>query len=333
MLFKKKSKDKNNGDDTEDLLPPYTPVEYKWDVNTLLLGFFLCLEGVKNVLIHQKTRNKLLRDVFIFLVVSMLIYLIGYAISIPFHMLKIFKLFGYSNAGFLADRFNRIFSWIIKVYPQAILLIIRYIYPKYLDDLFFESFRGYPLPIENEKGPSGDLLIALNYSYNLSKCKPSRSYFRLLYNYWTRLFKKLSKGSIIYILISLPVVGRFILPGLLVMALNQMFPFNISLGLGVMTAVSKYVKKIVTYILFTCIFGIRTMNREVLEPFFCRVRMTPEEKIMWFKTYEPLLFGFMGGLYFLFIQPWYGPLFFAIAQGAIPTLLIEIFKYHRPNLK
>lgn len=331
MLLKNNSN--NNEENKDDVLPPYTPIEYKWDIKTLFLGFVLCLEGVKNVLIHEKTRNKLLRDIFIFLIVSMSIYIIGHVLIIPFHMIKIFKLFGFSNAGFLADRFDKIFSWIIRVYPQAILLIIRYIYPKYLDDLFFESFRGYPMTVENEKGPSPDLLIALNYSYNLSKCKPSRSYFRLLFNYWKRLFKKLAKGSVVYILISLPYVGRYILPGLLIMALNQMFPFKISCGIGILTIVSKYIKKLVTYILFTCIFGIRTMNREVLEPYFCRVRMTPQEKIVWFKTYEPLLFGFMGGFYYLFLQPWYGPLFFAIAQGAIPTLLVEIFKYHRPDLK
>lgn len=136
LSLKKKEENK------DDVLPPYTPIEYKWDIKTLFLGFVLCLEGVKNVLIHEKTRNKLLRDIFIFLIVSMSIYIIGHVLIIPFHMIKIFKLFGFSNAGFLADRFDKIFSWIIRVYPQAILLIIRYIYPKYLDDLFFESFRG-----------------------------------------------------------------------------------------------------------------------------------------------------------------------------------------------
>ncbi|OUM57763.1 hypothetical protein PIROE2DRAFT_17153 [Piromyces sp. E2] len=69
----------------EDILPPYTPIEYKWNAQTIFLGFFLGLE---------------------------------------------------------AEKFDKILSWIIRVYPQAILLIIRYIYPKYLDDLFFESFRG-----------------------------------------------------------------------------------------------------------------------------------------------------------------------------------------------
>jgi hypothetical protein len=329
MLFKRKPK----REESQDILPPYTPIEYKWNVQTLFLGFFLGLEGVKNTLIHEKTRNKLLRDIFLFLTVSLAIYVIGHLISIPFHLLKVFKLFGFSNAGFLAEKFNKILSWIIRVYPQAILLIIRYIYPKYLDDLFFESFKGYPITYEKDQIPSRELLVALNYAQRLSTCKPSRSYIKLGVNYCKRLSKKLVKGSLVYILISLPFVGKLILPGMLVMAISQIFPFNLSCVMGVLSVIFPYIKKLVTAFLFNCIFGIRTMNREVLEPYFCRVKMTPEEKIRWFKTYEPLLFGFMGLFYILFLQPWYGPLFFAIAQGAIPTLLVEIFKYHQPDLK
>ncbi|ORX45190.1 hypothetical protein BCR36DRAFT_406095 [Piromyces finnis] len=331
MLFKKKSKIEENV--LPPPPPPYTPIEYKWNIKTIFLGFFLGLEGVKNTLIHEKTRNKLLRDIFLFLSISLTIYVLGYLISIPFHLLKIFKLFGFSNAGFLAETMEKILFWIIRIYPQAILLIIRYIYPKYLDDLFFESFKGYP--IMNEKGqvPSRELLVALNYAQQLSTRKPSRSYIKLCINYVKRLSKKLVKGSIIYILISLPIIGKLILPGMLVMAISQIFPFNFSCGIGVLTAIFPYVKKLVTAFLFNCIFGIRTMNREVLEPYFCRVKMTSQEKIAWFNIYEPLLFGFMSLFYILFLQPWYGPLFFAIAQGAIPTLLVEIFKYHRPELK
>jgi len=326
MLFKSSKKD-------EDILPPYTPIEYKWDLKTLFLGFTLALEGIKNTLTHEKTRTKLIRDTFLFLVVSIMIYLVGQVLSIPFHFLKIFKLLGFSNAGFLAERVNKIFSWVIRVYPQATLLVIRYIYPTYLDDLFFESFNGYPISFTKDEIPSRELLSALDYARQLSKCKPSRSYIRLMFNYFKRIFKKFTKGSLIYILISIPGIGKFILPAMLVMAISQFIPLNISCGIGVVTFFSSYIKKIVTAILFNCIFGIRTMNREVLEPYFCRVKMSSKEKIVWFKVYEPLLFGFMAGFYILFLQPWYGPLFFALAQGAIPTLLVEIYKYHQPTLK
>jgi hypothetical protein len=202
-----------------------------------------------------------------------------------------------------------------------------------LDDLFFESFRGFPLEFKKDEIPSIEVLSALDYARQLSKCKPRRSYTRLMFNYCKRLIKKLSKGSLIYILISIPGIGKLILPSMLVMAISQFLPFKISCGLGLATFFSSYIKKLVTVILFNCIFGVRTMNREVLEPYFCRVEMTSEEKSLWFKTYEPLLFGFMGIFYILFIQPYYGPLFFAFAQGAMPTLLIEIFKYHQPSLK
>jgi len=327
MLFKSSSKE------IKDVLPPYTPIEYKWNLKTLFLGFTLGLGGIKNTLTHEKTRNKLLRDTFLFLIVSFMIYITGQAISIPFHALKLFKIFGFSNAGFLADSINKILFWVLRIYPQVILLVIRYIYPKYLDDLFFESFNGYPVELKKDDIPSRELLSALDYARQLSKCKPSRSYARLMFNYFKRLLKKFMKGSLVYILISIPGIGKLILPAMLVMAISQFIPFNISCGIGVVTFFSSYVKKLVTAILFNCIFGIRTMNREVLEPYFCRVKMSSEEKTVWFKTYEPLLFGFMAIFYILFLKPWYGPLFFALAQGAIPTLLVEIFKYHQPTLK
>jgi len=312
--------------------PPYTPIEYKWDFNTLFLGFYLGLEGIKNTLTHENTRNKLIRDIAIFLTVTFIIFITGNLLSIPLHFLKIFKLFGFSNAGFLAERFHKILNWIIRVYPQATLLIIRYIYPKYLDDLFFESFRGYPILFNKENIPEPEVLKALSYANSISKCEPGRSYLKLMLNYCKRLCKKLFKGSIIYILICIPIIGGIIMPALFFMAINRFFSFRVSCGVSILTLISPYIKKLITRILFNCIFGIRIMNREVLEPYFCRVKMTPEEKIRWFQTYEPLLFGFMTPFYIIFMQPWYGPLSFAFAVGAIPSLLVEIFKYNQPDL-
>ncbi|ORX87949.1 hypothetical protein BCR32DRAFT_288893 [Anaeromyces robustus] len=347
MVFKNLFKKPKQNQDDKDIIcinnyikedisstppPPYTPVEYKWDTNTLFLGFYLGLEGIKNTLTHTNTRNKLIRDIALFLTVTFIIFISGHLLSIPLHLLKIFKIFGFSNAGFLAERFHKILNWIIKVYPQAVLLIIRYMYPKYLDDLFFESFRGYPIIFNKENIPTPEVLKALGYANELSKCDPGRSYLKLMLNYFKRLSKKLFKGSIIYILISIPVIGGLIMPSMFFMAINQFFSFKISCGVSILTLISPYVKKLITKILFNCIFGVRIMNREVLEPYFCRVKMTPEEKIRWFQTYEPLLFGFMIPFYILFMQPWYGPLFFAFAVGAIPSLLVEIFKYNRPDL-
>jgi len=317
----------------EDILPPYTPIEYKWNFQTLFLGFTLGLKGIKNTLFYEKTRKKLIQEVFLFLMISLIIYITGQYLSIPFHCLKLLKLFGVSNAGFFAETFNKILLWTIRIFPQAILLVIRYIFPKYLDELFFESFIGYPLEYKKGEAPSMELLNALNYAQQLSKRKPNRNYIVLFYNYCKRILKKLVKGSFIYLLICIPFVGKFITPGMLIMALNQFMPVIYSCGIGILTVCNATAKKVVTAILFNCIFGVRAMNREILEPFFCRVKMSSQEKSVWFRTYEPLLFGFMGLFYVLFIQPWYGPLFFVFAQGAIPTLLVEIFKYHQPTLR
>lgn len=314
--------------------PPYSPIQYTWDKETLKLGFNMALNGIKNMLSHEPTRQKLWKALNFLLANTLIIYVAGKVITLPFHALKILQLFGFSKekTNFLPEHFEMIFNWIIRVFPQFSLLFIRYVFPKYLDDLFFESFKGYKIINAETNIPSRELLLALNYSQELSKCKPKRSYLKMFWNYCKRLVKNIFKGILFYALTQVPGIGKLVVPAYLFKTIKDIFNFNVAATVSLLVWQVPFLKNWTNYILFNWLFGIRSMNREILEPFFCRVRMTKEEKAKWFKFYEPLLMGFMAPFYFLFLKPWYGPLFYGVAQGAISTLLIELFKDNRPRL-
>ena len=60
--------------------------------------------------------------------------------------------------------------------------------------------------------------------------------------------------------------------------------------------------------------------RELLEPYFARIRFTSEQKRKWFRSREGLLFGFGIGFYILLRVPLLGVLIYGIAEAvSYPT--------------
>lgn len=56
--------------------------------------------------------------------------------------------------------------------------------------------------------------------------------------------------------------------------------------------------------------------RELLEPYFSRVKFTSEQKRKWFRDREGLLFGFGVGFYLLIKVPLLGVLIYGIAEAS-----------------
>lgn len=115
----------------------------------------------------------------------------------------------------------------------------------------------------------------------------------------------------------LPYVGRFVLPA------ASFWTFNRAVGLGpasVIFGTGVLLPRRYLVIFLQSYFASRSLVRELLEPYFARIRFTSEQKRKWFRSREGLLFGFGIGFYILLRVPLLGVLIYGIAEAvSYPT--------------
>ena len=70
-------------------------------------------------------------------------------------------------------------------------------------------------------------------------------------------------------------------------------------------------------------FASRGLMRELLEPYFSRIKFDKEQKKRWFRDREGLLFGFGVGFYLLLQTPWLGVLIYGIAEASTAYLITK----------
>lgn len=115
----------------------------------------------------------------------------------------------------------------------------------------------------------------------------------------------------------LPYVGRLVLPA------ASFWTFKSAVGLGPASLIfgtGVLLPRRYLVIFLQSYFASRSLVRELLEPYFARVRFTKEEKRKWFRSREGLLFGFGIGFYVLLRVPLLGVLIYGIAEavGGLP---------------
>ncbi|KAK6608946.1 transmembrane protein UsgS [Botrytis cinerea] len=71
-------------------------------------------------------------------------------------------------------------------------------------------------------------------------------------------------------------------------------------------------------------FSSRSLMRELLEPYFARIKFTKEQKKNWFYDREGLLFGFGIGFYIFLRIPLLGVLVYGIAEASTAYLITKI---------
>lgn len=132
------------------------------------------------------------------------------------------------------------------------------------------------------------------------------------------------KGAIslaVFALSYVPVVGRFVLPA------ASFYTFHNAVGLGpasVIFGTGLFLPRRYLVIFLQSYFASRTLMRELLEPYFSRVRFTKEQKKKWFRSREGLLFGFGIGFYVLVRIPLVGVLVYGIAEASTAYLITKI---------
>ncbi|KAL1844079.1 hypothetical protein VTJ49DRAFT_4931 [Mycothermus thermophilus] len=118
-----------------------------------------------------------------------------------------------------------------------------------------------------------------------------------------------------------PYIGRLVLPAV------SFWTFKKAAGIGpatVIFGVGTLLTRRLLVVFLQAYFASRALVRELLEPYFARVRFTPEEKRKWFRAREGLLFGFGIGFYVLLKLPLVGVLVYGIAEASTAYLITKI---------
>ena len=119
----------------------------------------------------------------------------------------------------------------------------------------------------------------------------------------------------------LPIVGRFVLPA------ASFYTFNTAVGLGpaaTVFGVGILLPRRYLVIFLQSYFSSRSLMRELLEPYFARIKFTKEQKAKWFHSRSGVLFGFGLGFFFLVKIPLVGVLVYGIAEASTAYLITKI---------
>lgn len=136
-----------------------------------------------------------------------------------------------------------------------------------------------------------------------------------------RFARKAAISLGVYSLSYLPVVGRFVLPA------ASFYTFNQAVGLGpasVIFGTGIFLPRRYLVIFLQTYFSSRSLMRELLEPYFARVRFNKQEKRNWFRSREGLLFGFGIGFYILLRVPLLGVLIYGVAEASTAYLITKV---------
>ncbi|KAH8634427.1 hypothetical protein IG631_09827 [Alternaria alternata] len=118
-----------------------------------------------------------------------------------------------------------------------------------------------------------------------------------------------------------PYVGRFVLPA------ASFYTFKKSVGTQPAAAIfagSLLFPRRYLVSFLQAYFSSRTLMRELLEPYFTRVRYNKEQKKLWFKDRAGVLFGFGLGFYVFVKIPLVGVLIYGLAEASTAYLITKI---------
>jgi hypothetical protein len=225
----------------------------------------------------------------------------------------------------IVEGLNFIGEYVLQV-PFFLMTLMRYIVPT-LDNLFMQSLnwvdRTY---VQKHKGERPDDLRDMYYP-NLTlypTTTPSAksdgtkgAVLRFLYRFGRKGLISLGVFTLSY----LPVVGRFVLPA------ASFYTFHNAAGLGpasIIFGTGIFLPRRYLVVFLQAYFSSRSLMRELLEPYFARVKFTKDQKRAWFRSRGGVLFGFGLGFYILVKVPFLGVLIYGVAEASTAYLVTKI---------
>ncbi|KAI8087594.1 uncharacterized protein B0P05DRAFT_505775 [Gilbertella persicaria] len=288
----------------------------RWTLIGLKKGAFYAVEGIAIVLQNPNIRKQRFLKIFIYLsVVSFILFgLTNVLIAIPIHIVKGIlwlttdKADRAENALESANQFIR---EVVAYVPLLALLFMQYVYPKPLDDLFMESLRY--VDAKNPQRPP--------YASVLAQQKFKKHFWRDMRDYLFRTWKKLRIGLVLLVLSTLPWVGRFVFPAAGAYTSYRALGKTQAVAVGICFF---FLPQWATMKLVRALIGMRSLMRELLAPYFIRMKMSHKEKLRWFSGRKDVLFGFSAIAYLIIRLPFVGIVAYGIAQAASAYMLTVV---------
>ncbi|KAI9685037.1 MAG: hypothetical protein M1822_005429 [Bathelium mastoideum] len=210
--------------------------------------------------------------------------------------------------------------------PFFLMSFMRYITPT-LDRMFMDSLdwvdRTY---IQKHKTDNPSQLRAMYYP-NLrlysahGDPKNRKQPWEAAGAFLMRYGKRAGISLAIYFLSYLPYIGRLVLPA------ASFYTFNKAVGLQPAIAIfgsALFLPRRYLVMFLQSYFSSRSLMRELLEPYFSRIRYNKEQKKLWFRDREGVLFGFGVGFFVLLKVPLLGVLIYGIAEASTAYLITKV---------
>ncbi|CAI7634099.1 unnamed protein product [Penicillium pancosmium] len=210
--------------------------------------------------------------------------------------------------------------------PFLLMTLMGYLTPT-LDEIFMQSIywvdRTY---IQKHKSENPDTLRAMYYP-NLvmyptkGGSSSSTPKAEALLAFLNRYAKRVGILVGVYLISCLPYIGRYVLPAASYYTFTKhvgSMPATVIFCVGLVLPKAYLVRFLHTY------FASRSLMRELLQPYFRRVKFTPEQKQRWFRDREGVLFGFAFGFTVILKTPFIGVLMYGVAEASTAYLVTKI---------
>ncbi|KAJ1960173.1 hypothetical protein IWQ62_004329 [Dispira parvispora] len=277
-------------------------------------GFQLGLEGGQLAVREPKVR-RWFGKALVTLVVTMVIlhFLARVLIHVPLFLLRganttVASFATYDSEGvhqWLLDAEASV-NWALQTLPLTGVLLVRSLYSKPFDAMFMTMVQTQ----------------SAEYYQALVNWPHRAPFWTVLKHHFLRTWRRMKLAAVMLVLVSLPMVGPYV-PWL---ANFKLMTDVLGPGLaGSVTVLAMAVPgvKDLAWPLFKAILACQQLNRELLDPFFTRLRLTPKDRRAWFRERQSLLLGFVSGFYMLIQIPMIGPAFFVFAQAAMGYWVIH----------
>ncbi|KAJ1918855.1 hypothetical protein IWQ60_007390 [Tieghemiomyces parasiticus] len=197
-------------------------------------------------------------------------------------------------------------DWALRTFPLMGVLLVRTVYPRPFDRMF--------MTVIATQNPT--------YHQALSQWPHRTPFWPLLQHHLQRTWKRVRLAALMLVLLALPVVGRYV-PALANFKLMAgVLGNNLAAAITALTLVLPWTRDL-SWPLFKAMLAAQQLNRELLDPYFTRLQMTPKARKAWFKERQSLLLGFVAGFYLLIRLPIIGPAFFVVAQAAMGHWIVN----------
>ncbi|KZF21863.1 transmembrane protein UsgS [Xylona heveae TC161] len=210
--------------------------------------------------------------------------------------------------------------------PFFLMSLMKYLTPT-MDEMFMDSLQWVDKTYYQKHKSEDPKNLRATYYPNLRMYtahgdphkhkRPREAALKFLMQY----SRKAAISLAIYFLSYTPVIGRFVLPA------ASFYTFNKAVGPVPAVAIfgsGLFLPKRYLIVFLQSYFASRSLMRELLSPYFSRIKFTSAQRRQWFHDREGLLFGFGVGFYLFLKIPLLGVLIYGIAEASTAYLVTKI---------